>query len=26
VLAWLPVVQPVAQTIHAGVAGEREAH
>ena len=25
VLAWLPVVQPVAQTIHAGVAGEREA-
>jgi phosphatidylserine decarboxylase len=26
VLAWLPVVQPVAQAIHAGVAGEREAH
>ncbi len=25
VLAWLPVVQPVAQAIHAGVAGEREA-
>ena len=26
VLAWLPVVRPVAQAIHAGVAGEREAH
>ncbi len=26
VLAWLPVVQPVAQAIHAGMAGEREAH
>ncbi len=25
VLAWLPVGQPVAQAIHAGVAGEREA-
>ena len=25
VLAWLPVVEPVAQAIHAGVAGEREA-
>ena len=26
VLAWLPVVQPVAPAIHAGVAGEREVH
>jgi len=26
VLAWLPVVQPVADSIHAATAGEREAH